>query len=267
MWYGFHMHSEQLQKLLGDLERCRSDDDERRLSYDSILTETRQRLHGVPLVRGITRHEHFRDALDVGLQPRNLVRGDASAVEEYLGLNGVVYTSAGILYPEREFAIVLTARVDTEFPVEATPWDTGAMCRSLCPTIPRPPAPERREVFLKYRLAAPYWREYLVHYVASCYSSPIDYLTLGGHAYQDPLGALSLTWTSRCFEVRIHGSVRLEPARLEVIFSRRDKGGAEFLATRARLSALEKQGVQVKYYNGWERLPTLVQQWMCSRTN
>ncbi len=261
------MHSEQLRELLGDLERCRSADAKRAASYAAILADTRRRLADIPLVRGITRHEHLRDALDAGLVPRNLVRGDASSAEAYLGLEGVVYTSAGILYPEREFAVVLTARVDTEFRVEATPWDTGALCRVLCPTLPRPPAPERREIFLKYRLAAPHWREYLVHYVASCYHSPIDYLTLGNHAYPDPLGALGPAWQSRCFEVRIHSSVRLEPTRLEVIFARRDKGGVEFLATRARLGALEKQGVQIKYYNGWERLPLLVQQWMCSRSN
>jgi hypothetical protein len=261
------VRSEQLQELLGELERCRSADARRAASYDTILADTRRRLAGIPLVRGITHHEHLRDALENGLAPRKLVRGDASPAETYLGLEGVVYTSAGILYPDREFAVVLTARVDTEFPVDATPWDTGALCRVLCPTLPRPPAPARREIFLKYRLAAPEWREYFVHYVASCFHSPTDYLTDGSHAYADPLGALGSAWQSRCFEVRIQGSVRLEPARLEVIFARRDKGGAEFLVTRTRLAALEKQGVQVKYYNGWERLSLLVQQWMCSRTN
>jgi hypothetical protein len=261
------MHSEQLQELLGDLERCRSSDHARRQSYDSILTETRQRLHGVPLVRGITRREHFWDALTRGLAPRSVVRGDASPPEGYLGIEGVVYTSAGILYPDKEFAIVLSAGIDTKWDVEATPWDTGALCRSICPTMPRPPAPERKEVFLKYRLMAPAWREYFVHYVASCYGSPVDYLTLAGHAYQDPLGALSDHWTSRCFEVRIRGCVPLQPPHLEVIFSRRDKGGADFLSTRRRLKALEDQGVHVSYYGSRDRLAILVQRWMCSRTN
>jgi hypothetical protein len=257
---------EQLGELLDDLERCRAGDDSRRGSYHATLEETRRRLHDVPLVRGITKREHFARALRHGLEPRLLIRGDASFSEEYLGIESVVYTSAGILYPEKEFAIVLSSQIDDEFPVDATPWDTGALCRSLCPGVPRPPAPERRELFLKYRLRAPHWREYLVHYVASCYGAPGDYLTLQPHRYQDPLGALGKGWTSRCFEARIAACISLEPTRIAAIFSRRDKGGVEFLPARARLRELEDRGVNVQYYSGgWQRLRGLVQQWMCSR--
>lgn len=262
------MFAERLGELLDDLERCRADDEARVASYRTTLQEARRRLQDVPLVRGITQRQHFQRALHRGLEPRKLILGDTSFSEDYLGIDGVVYMSAGILYPEKEFAIVLSSRIDDEFPVEATPWETGALCRSLCPDIPQPPSPERREIFLKYRLRAPYWREYLVHYVASCYQSPVDYLTLQSHKYRDPLGALGGRWTSRCFEARIAACITLQPTTIAAIFSRRDKGGIEFLPVRVRLGELEDRGVAVHYYSGgWERLRNLVQQWMCSRNS
>ena len=115
----------------------------------------------------------------------------------------------------------------------------------------------------RYAISA---REYLVHYVASCYSSPQAYLRLDGHAYRDPLGVFGTRWNSQCFEVRLASPVQLRTVHLAAVFSRRERSDRAFLKTRELLASLEERGVDVKYYDGnWSQLNSLVKQWMCDR--
>ena len=259
------MSGEALRGLLEELDRIRAELPARQASYARAFDEAKRLLHDIPLVRGIGQHAHFVQALETEQLVSRAALGLApSRPEASLGIQNAVYTSAGVLYPNREFAVVLKATIESEVAADASPWDSGALCGEM---LEAHPGEARRAIFLKYRLGSPHWREYLVHYVASCYHSPLDYLCLRRHAYRDPLGAMSSSWTSRCFEVRLTSPVQLKAVHLAAIFSRRERSDRAFLKTRELLASLERKGVDVKFYDGnWNQLRSLVMRWMCDRS-
>ncbi len=211
-------------------------------------------LDRVPLVHGVNDPGKFRAAVE----GRSLRSGVGLgrypfASEEYLGLNNVVYTAAGILYPDRQFALVLTPSVEEGRAVDASPWDSGAFYKSLCRHLPSAPAsPERRDVFLAHTLPAPEYRSYLIDYVATCFRSGQDYLGSGEPAYPDPLGAICNSLFSSSFEVRFAEPIPLESWSVEMIFVPRDVGDRVALVLRRILEPFHRKK-KVHYYDSARR--------------
>jgi hypothetical protein len=190
-----------------------------------------------------------------------------SPPEQYLGIGDVVYTSAGVLYPDARVAFVLSPSVEGSRDATASPWDSGAFHDSLCAELPQPPDPARREMFARYHLPAPEYRKYLVAYVASCYRVWWHYLDLAQPiAFRDPLGALDRkSAPSRCFEVRVPGSIELTDATLLAIFMLRRAEPLDPAVAEA-LASLRGHGVKVSYPSGSSKhLEQQVRAWIRER--
>jgi hypothetical protein len=189
--------------------------------------------------------------------------------EEYLGITSHVYTAAGVLYPTRRVALVLSPNIETSTSVNATPWDSASICqsRAICPHVPLPPKADRRDIFFNACLPSPEYRDYLVSYVASCFASPQDYLAGKAHVYPDPLRALhSNKWQSRIFEVRFERQILLSARVIHAIFLPRYSGGPKYLFLREIAEVLQSEGVEICYYmESYEHLPTMVYDWMLHR--
>jgi hypothetical protein len=255
-----------LQDLLKDLDACRRRDGEERSShYEEQLPHALKQVERLPLFHG-TNIDAFFSAFSVGeLRCRAAVRSDLPEAQRYLGLGEWVYTSAGVLYPNRVVAIVLGPHSEAHEKVAASPWDTGAFCHHLCPQLSPMPGPERRQHFQRHTLPSPAWRQYMGHYVASCFGSFDDYLESRPHKWADPLGALSSDRFSRVFEVRFQVRIPLTSDTLVALFIPRNAGGRKMLALRTKLSLLGPN-VHVDYYPAAERLlPQRVRAWMQPR--
>ena len=107
----------------------------------------------------------------------------------------------------------------------------------------------RRRKFWDCTLRAPYYRDYFVDYVATCFATPADYVDNNPHSFEDPLGVLdSESWASRIFEVRFEGDLELSPQNLLAVFlpanRRRNVSGA----LHDYLQRLRDVDVEVLYY-------------------
>jgi hypothetical protein len=254
-----------LQELLDELVAWRGDRlGERSQSYDRVLPDARK-LERVPLVHGTDRLENMGAIVEAGALVSRTARGQGqSPPEQYLRIDDVVYTSAGVLYPDARIAFVLGPGVEGIQPTTASPWDTGAFCRSLCSALPQPPAPVRRELFARYRLPAPEYRRYLVAYVASCYRMWWHYLDLGQPVgFDDPVGVLERNSApARCFEVRVTGRIELTDATLLAVFVLRTADPFE-PPVADMLTSLKRRGVAVSYCSGASRnLEKYVREWI-----
>jgi hypothetical protein len=241
-----------LQGLLDELTACRGHAlGERCQSYDRVLPDARK-LERVPLVHGMDSTRTLPAVIEARALLSRTVRGKApSPPEKYLGIEDVVYTSAGVLYPDARVAFVLRPSLEGSRATTASPWDSGAFHDSLCAALPQPPDAARREMFEKYHLPAPEYRTYLVAYVASCYRVWWHYLDLAQPiAFPDPLGALERqSAPSRCFEVRVSGKIELTDGTLLAIFVLRRAEPLE-PAVAETLALLRRHGVTVSYPSG-----------------
>jgi hypothetical protein len=254
-----------LQELLDELASHRGELlGERSQSYDRVLSGARKLEH-VPLVHGMDKIENLRALVETRALISRTARGEGqSPPEQYLGIEDVVYTSAGVLYPDARIAFVLKPSVESTRATTASPWDSGAICRSLCSALPQPPHPARREVFTRYHLTAPKYRTYLVAYVASCYRVWWHYLDLGQPvAFGDPAGALERNSApARCFEVRVTGRIELTDTTLLAIFMLRNAKPFEPLVADM-LELLRERGVVVSYCSGASKnLEKQVREWI-----
>jgi hypothetical protein len=243
-----------LQELLGELAAHRGDPfGDCSQSYDRALPDARKLEH-VPLVHRMSRVDDLTMVVEArALLSRKSRGGAASKPEDYLGITDVVYTSAGTLYPDARVAFVFSPLAERAG-AEASPWDSGALCRSLCPGLPRPPEPARRELFIRYTLPAPQYRSYLVHYVASCYRVWEHYLDLGcAHAFSDPAQVLETHPRSRSFEVRVPGRIAVSESFLLAVFLRDVDLPLDARVTRW-LDVIERAGVIVEQCSGSSRL-------------
>jgi hypothetical protein len=129
------------------------------------------------------------------------------------------------------------------------------------------PFPERLEIVQRYTLPTSLWREYMAHYLASCFESIDDYHEQRQHRWSDPLGALCANWTSRVFEVRFDERILLDGANLVAVFIPRRSGNRDSLKIRSAIQAFLKKAshVQIEYYDGGtDTLRTMIRQWLRS---
>lgn len=125
-----------------------------------------------------------------------------------------------------------------------------------------PPDPRRRQLFEHYTLPAPDYRQYLIHYVASCYRRPVDYLCGRTHAFSDPAGALCEHSRSRNFEVRIPDRLAADATSLQAVFVRQTRPPVP-AALADWLHRLQVAGVEVKRSTGSkEHLAATVRTWI-----
>jgi hypothetical protein len=200
------------------------------------------------------------------LRTREELGMDQLSAESYFGLGNVVYTAAGFLYPDSRFAFVLSPDVESGRKVDASPWDSALFYRLLCPHLPAAPHDlKRREVFLTYTLPAPEYREYLVHYVATCFRSGHDYLSSKMPIFKDPLRAISDRFHSRVFEVRLGGSVPLETWSIEKIFVPQDSGDRKSLELRKFLEPFHRNKKIEPYESARHTLQHKVRTWLIER--
>ena len=255
-----------LRGLLDELAECRGPaGQDRMLSYEHVLPDA-HKLQSVPLVHGTDRPADLVAICAEGALLSRTARGlpGTNEAEAYLGVQNKVYASAGTLYPDARVAFIFHSTAEPAG-TEASPWDSGAFVRALCEDLPRPPAQERRALFLKYTLAAPDYRDYLVDYVASCYREPAHYLTPGcRHAFPDPIGALSEHPRSRSFEVRIPERLEVSEATLIGVFLQEQD--EEDPRVASWLQNLDRAGIHIDYCQGsWRHMRGRVCRWILSR--
>jgi hypothetical protein len=257
-----------LQRLVDELEKHRHArghvDAEH---YRKAHVEVSSLLRNVPLVHGQNEIERFRSALaERRLRTRGELKMKQLDAETYLRLGDVVYTAAGVLYPDRRFAFVFAPRVEDGRKVDASPWDAGSFYRSLCSHLPAAhEGLDRREVFLAYTLPSPEYREYLVHYVTTLFRSGHGYLGFEMPRLPDPLGAICEKFTSRVFEVRLAGSVPLETWSIEKIFAPKGSGDRASLDLRSLLDPFEREKQIVWYRGASSNLQREVCTWLVQR--
>lgn len=257
-----------LARLLTELdEHRRAGGEERVRHHKEKLPEAEALLRKVPLVHAVNDFGKFMGALqDRALRSRVDLGSLNHAAEEYFGLRGCVYVAAGVLYPDSRFAFVLSPRAEADREVDASPCDSGSLYKSLCPDLPRAPAPDLAALFRACTLPSPQYREYLVHYVASCFGSATDYITRGAAPYSDPRGIICGSFTSRVFEVRFRGQVELESWNLEAIFMPRHAEGRGSLRLRKAIEPYSRRGIQVWHYpGGLDLLQMKVRDWILER--
>lgn len=255
-----------LQELLDELANLRSSQqDGRAQHYERILPDA-HKLERVPLVHGSPKMETLDVVVRDGALLSRTARGlPQNKPEQYLEIEDKVYTAAGILYPDARVAFVFDARVERPG-TTASPWDSGAFVKQLCPDLPPPPDLERRRIFARYCVPAPQYREYLVCYVASCYRRPSDYLSPERPvAFPDPLGAISDGKPSRSFEVRIPGRIDVTDATLLAVFFVHIKGTGPNRQSSAWLSGMQRSGVTVEPCRTMGWLEKRVRDWIASR--
>lgn len=255
---------QQLRELLDELQALRDKESERRVCYEDSLQGTRH-LQSVPLVHGVG---PVGDMLEILAQRKLLARsyrgGETNKPEVFFGIAPSVYTAAGILYPDKNFAIVFHPEVERSCDVEASPWDTGAFRKALCAGLSEE---ERRVAFRRYTLPAPQYREYLVHYVASCFQIPDGYLRRWVYQFGDPLGAMTPDHDlSRSFEVRFRGELALAPTSVAAIFALRRTGssaGRTEFQIRDSLESLGVLSTHIEWFEGsTDRLRTRMCEWI-----
>jgi len=258
-----------LQKLLDELSATRGHTGEARHShYNSVLVSVQATLGDVPLVHGMTSVPDllrvFSDGCLRGRRDRSPERG-AMKPEHILGIPSCIYTAAGVLYPERNVALVFRSSVETDNEVSASPWDSGHFCNAQQGSLRDLSQEQRRSLFWSHSLPSPAYREYLVHYVASCFDSATDYIDNRPHRYADPLGALTHDrWQSRIFEVRVRERLTVDAPRLLAVFIPRYHRVTFTEDFDRHEQALEGAGVSIRYYGTREKLKSVVSSWMRS---
>lgn len=253
------------ERLLGELETCRNTQPERLASYERVLTAARMLLE-VPLVHGCER----RDALESIAREQALLSREARGqppheAELLLGIQDRVYAAMGILYPDKAVALVLNPHVEVNG-TAASPWDSGAFAKAMAGNGFS--AVESRNCFDEYSLEAPWHREYLVAYVASCYWQASDYLDVSSrHAFSDPLGMLDTRHPRlRTFEVRVPATIPVRKETLLAIFLR--QGSLPLpLALSEWLERLDRSGVAVRLFRrgSSQFLEEKVREWISAR--
>jgi hypothetical protein len=223
------------------------------------LLRAEQILGRTPLLHGMREANHLLGALrGRALLSRQQLGMSRLPSETYLGIQDVVYTCAGVLYPKRRFALVFAYTAEENADVTASPWDTGSLCSHhspLCRTLPLPPSEHRRVLFEKTCLPAPHYRKYLVHYVASCFRSPEDYLFQRNHLHDDPAQAMSADkWQSRLFEVRFRTSVPITEKSVLALFVPTRAGDRQSLEIRELFDRIKGPKATLHQYGNEDRL-------------
>lgn len=266
-------HTDALARLLGDLEQHRRGTGHGHVQHHTdVLASVTAHLDELPLVHGMNQAWRFLRAVGEGALRSRAALGMAPLPSEtYFGLQDMVYTAAGILYPDKQFAFVLSPHIEEDLKGDASPCDSGSLFHSLCPHLPRPPAPEIARLFLSFTLPSPQYREYLVHYVASCFDSALDYLDLPRpHSFPDPHGVLCANFTSRVFEVRFKERIPLHDWRVEAVFLTRNDGDRDWLRARKALDAFQQRGlgIDVRTCRGAsDLLQSRVRDWIIERAS
>lgn len=197
------------------------------------------RLAEVPLIHGTNDHHAGAALRDGALWSRERRDGVRLRSEVRLQLAGSVYASAGVLYPRKVVAFLFGPEVDRAGGV-ATPWDSGHLAAG-----DRRSDDAVREIYQRYALPGPAWRQYFVACVAALYADPTDYLQLGPPALAHPSGVAGGGEASRIFEVRFEGSLSLSAWGPPVIFAPADPGEP----LRSGLARAARGGAEVRFYD------------------
>ena len=253
-----------LDRLLAELRAHVERDGKQRVeAMEQNLPRSRILLGKVPLAHGMNKIEHLKRALSgKALLSRKTLQMSPLPSEEVLGIPDCVYTSAGIFYPKRRIALVFRCSAEDNADVTASPWDTGSFCASqqICPHLA---GDARKRLFEHTHLPAPLYRDYLVPYVAACFSAPEHYLSQAKPRYSDPARAMtSDKWQSRVFEVRFRDRLPINATTLAAAFVPRFARDRSALSLAAELDRLEAQSVDVKIYDNSDQLDLMVRAWI-----
>ncbi|WP_295578050.1 hypothetical protein [uncultured Lamprocystis sp.] len=276
------MSAEKLERLLNDLRTSRkgaaadqADD------YDIRLASVTAALADVPLLHG-TAQAHLPDIWDKQcLDSRRTLNKQPLEHQICLDTYDAVYASVGVMYPQRQAAIAFASSIDEDpdLRVHGSPWDTGAFFKHVAPRLGLATDEARLDFFQKHTLAAPFYRQYLIAYVATCFACARDYLQSAPYRHPDPEGVMSAMPGEillRIFEIRVCPSLPLRPPGILAVFL----ASPRFLtrAFRERVEpALRSTGIAIEYYGRPpsrsvkinptpDDLRRFVTDWICKRT-
>jgi hypothetical protein len=275
------MSAEKLHQLLDDLRnsrgRARS---ERPEAFDARLASVTEALADVPLFHG-TDQGHLQSIWDKGhLESRKTLGHIALDHQRCFDTYEAVYTSAGVMYPQRQVAFAFSRSIeqDAELQIDGSPWDTGAFFRHVAPLLRLDTDQAKSSVFHAHTLGAPWYRDYLVAYVATCFACAADYLRSGAYAQPDPAQVMSSRpndFLLRVFEVRVRPRLPLESRCILALFLPSPRYLTPSIAEHL-CPVIEGSGVRIEYYgrpprHGVKTNPTpddlrrYVTAWMCNR--
>jgi len=211
----------------------------------------------LPLVHGINDREGLPDLQNILVQSvlRSAAERDPACspkqIEELLGLTDCVYTSAGVLYPQKNVALLFRATVERVSVPEASPWDSGVFGkRYRLKDLPEDQRIRYRALFRSHCLPAPQYRTYFCYYIATHFGNINQYLTGQKSSFPDRLDLLKDTsFGARMFEVRFPQRLPISASTLMAVFVRDKAGNAQWIQIKRRLLELEKAGVYVDYYD------------------
>lgn len=172
-------------------------------------------------------------------------------IESLLALPDCVYTSAGVLYPQKNVALLFQPAVEASSTAEASPWDSGAFGRHYRLKHQSEDLRKRyRELFRKYCLPAPQYREYFRYYIATYYGNCEQYLSGQKSTFNDQLEFLKHdSFGSRIFEVRFQRSLPVSAGTLMAVFVRDKAGNEDWARIKRLLTALGTEGVHIDFYS------------------
>jgi hypothetical protein len=271
-----------LKRLLDRLESARAKADARdNSSYSLRLAEARRLLDTVPLLHGTTGQHLTKIWEDQSIRSRRELGLKELPHQRCFGTYGAVYASLGVMYPQRQAAIALSASIEgnADLTVDASPWDSGTFY-SLAPKLGLKGDSDRAQVYDEHTLPAPLYRTYFAEYVTTCFANGMDYLRGRKNAHIDPLNVLSV-WPSdllvRVFEAHLSPTVNLRADQIEAVFL----PAARLLNRKMRevvLPKLHRAGIRVEYYGRQQPgrqetnatpadLQRYVTRWICSRAS
>lgn len=279
----------QLSELLAELDDCRQVHGAAcQVSHGRLVEGLSPFAHRVPLVHGLRQwtasspaREPVQALLDVlrsgylksrrQMNPDVPLQSSQLKPEQLLGIPDSVYTSAGVLYPNCELALLFSRGAEETADATATPWDSGAYSKVYDLERVSPIDLEKyRQIFSRYNLPAPAYRQYLQHYVASCFTSAEQYLEARDFKFADPMGLLRhRRLTLSVFEVRFKQRLPVSPSTLLAVFVRRFAGDNLAVPLSRQLTALREQGVSIFEYRPAELLHSRIRRWIVNyvRTN
>jgi hypothetical protein len=259
---------ERLELLLGRLEHTRRAGGESRCRhYELVHREVHAALYRVPLVHGLRRADDLISIIEAGsLRARPVRQPHTRPIESErrLGIPPSIYTAAGVLYPNRELALIFRTAVEDGAEADATPWDSGHFCKSRHGQLEHASDDERKRLFWSCTLPPPEYREYLVAYVASCFRSAEVYIDNQPHCYPDPLDVLDPdNRYSRIFEVRFREALDVAPNHLLAVFLPGNRSRNVRGPLHQHLQELRGANVEICYYSvANQKLRPAVRDWM-----
>jgi len=269
------MSEKKLQERLAELQKGRS---HAVTKHDpKQLADVEQHMRDAPLIHGTSLNCLNEIWANQALDSRKKRGKKALVHQSCFNTYDAVYTSIGVMYPQRQMAFVFSPTLEGEADhrFEASPWDSGAFYKQAASLLGLSSDAERKDFFNQHTLPAPLYRPYLIEYIASTFKTAEDYFRRQPYSHPDPGGVMVAdpeNFFLRVFEVRVFPKLPLK--HIQVVFLPSVKNLPKPVREKV-LPELRRANIPIEYYaKGVTRRETnptpadlqhYVTEWMCNR--